>query len=102
MDGYCHIFANRCCKILSFRLLAYNVIWAFPAAFQHPSRIAQRLSNSSWAFPSGFLIPFSSAQQVSNSLSAHFPSAIGKKQASSGYFPLSNLSTFINRTNRSK
>jgi hypothetical protein len=30
----------------------------FPAAFQHPLRIAHRLSNSLWAYLRGFSIPF--------------------------------------------
>jgi hypothetical protein len=60
----------------------------FPAAFQYPLRIAQRLSNSLWAFPSSFpiafghfsaafLYPNSSTQRLSNSLYEPFPAAIG-------------------------
>jgi hypothetical protein len=42
-----------------FYLLSYwlkPIFGHFPAAFQYPLRIAQRLSNSLWAFPSGFSI----------------------------------------------
>jgi hypothetical protein len=51
-----------------FCLLSYWLVAVFghlSAAFPHPLKIAQRLSNNFWHFPAAFLNPFSSAQRLS-------------------------------------
>jgi hypothetical protein len=69
------IAAAQVC-FLSYWLMDF--IWAFPAAFQPPFRMAQRLANSLWAFLSSFPISFQKCPVAVHSLKEHLPVAIGK------------------------
>ncbi len=68
------IAAAQVC-FLSYWLMDF--IWAFPAAFQPPFRMAQR-PNSLRAFLSSFPISFEKCPAAVHSLKEHLPVAVGK------------------------